>query len=122
MIKELRKVIKAQLNTIPNSGKTYYRVAESGAVYPHKVFTIESIDLGNAPRHDFLIIIDVWTKSANAADDIADAVNALFDNANLPNSDILPTFYLISCRPLDDDDKTIERRQIKIQCQTYNNE
>lgn len=121
MIKELRKVIKTQLETIANSGKTYYHRAEKGAIYPHKVFNIESIDTNNAPRHDFIITIDVWTKSANAADDIADAVNAVFDNANLPNADILPTFYLVSCKPIDDEDESIERRQIKVTCQNYKN-
>ena len=96
-------------------------MAEKGAIYPHKVFNIESIDTNNAPRHDFIITVDVWTKSANTADDIADAVNAVFDNANLPNSDILPTFYLQSCRPIEDEDESIERRQIKITCQNYKN-
>ncbi len=86
MIKELRKVVKAQLDTITGSGKTYYHRAEKGALYPHKVFNVEDIDTNNAPRHDYVITVDVWTKDANTADDIADAVNDIFDNANLPNA------------------------------------
>lgn len=121
MIKELRKVIKAQLDTITGSGKTYYHRAEKGAIYPHKVFNVEDIDTNNAPRHDYVITVDVWTKDANTADDIADAVNDIFDNANLPNADILPTFYLVSTKPIADEDDTIERRQIKISCQNYKN-
>lgn len=120
--KELRKVIKSRLDLVANSGHSYYRKADKRAIYPHKVFNIESVDLGNAPRHDFIITVDVWTKDANAADDIADSITKLFDSANLPNEAILPTFYLISCRPIEDEDDAIERRQIKIACQNYERE
>lgn len=119
MTNELKKVIKARLESIANSGKTYYKRAEKGAIYPHKVFNVEDIDLNNAPRHDYIITVDVWTKDANAADNIADSIKSVFDSANLPQAAILPTFYLISCRPIEDDNDTIERRQIKLQCQNY---
>lgn len=117
--KNLRKVIKSQLDKVAGSGKTYYRRADKAAVYPHKVFNIASVDLNNAPRHDFIITVDVWTKDANAADDIADDIAALLCGANLPNTAILPTFYLIDSRPVEDTDDTIERRQVKIQAQIY---
>lgn len=122
MTNELKKVVKAQLDAIQNSGKTYFRRAEKNAIYPHKVFNVESVDLNNAPRHDYIITVDVWTKNANAADDIADAVEKQFDSANLPQTAILPTFYLLSCQPIDDENDEIERRQIKFQCQNYERE
>lgn len=119
---ELKKVIKSQLDTITGSGKTYIRRAEKNAIYPHKVFNVESVDLNNAPREDFILTVDVWTKDANTADNIADEVKKIFDSANLPNTAILPTFYLLNCRPIEDDDATIERRQVKFQCQIYERE
>lgn len=122
MTNELKKVIKTQLDTITNSGITYFRHADKSAVYPHKVFNVESVDLNNAPRNDFIITVDVWTKNANTADTIADEVKKIFSGANLPQSAILPTFYLLSCNPIEDEDDTIERRQVKILCNTYERE
>lgn len=118
-IKELRKVVNTQLNSITGSGKTYFKKAEKEAIFPHKVFTLTNADLGNFPREDFIITIDVWTKDANAADDITDSIIKKFNDANLPDNDILPTFYVVESRDVEDEDKSIERRQIKIQCQNY---
>lgn len=118
-IKELRKVVNTQLNSITGSGKTYFKKAEKEAIYPHKVFNLTNADLGNFPREDFIITIDVWTKDANAADDITDSIIKKFNDANLPDNDILPTFYVVELRDVEDEDKSIERRQIKIQCQNY---
>lgn len=116
---ELRKVIKAKLDTISNSGNTYYEIADDGCKYPYKVFSFDNIDLGDLNRDDLILVIDVWTKDVKEADRIADDIEGLFKMLNSPTSTILPTFYRYSRQALLDEDKTIKHRQIKILIQNY---
>lgn len=114
---ELKALIKSLLDR--TEGMTYYRKASKDAMYPHKVFTFNNVDLGDISRDDIILAIDVWTKDANQADDMADRIESAFNNINYPYENILPTFYRVGRRPVDDEDKSIERRQIKIQVQLY---
>ena len=116
---ELRKVIKAKLDTISNSGNTYYEIADDDCTYPYKVFSFDNIDLGDPNRDDLILVIDIWTKNSKEADRIADDTEKAFEALNNPTNTILPTFYRYSRQPILDDDKTIKRRQLKIQVQNY---
>lgn len=118
----LRKLIASRLKTVCSN--VYYRHADKDALYPHIVYLLKSINLGDLHRDDYLLEIDIWHKIKNGSEmaeieDIADAVEAVFNNKNIPQEDILPTFYRDIRITVDDSDKTIEHRLVKIQIQNY---
>lgn len=114
----LRKIIQSNIKSIV---KSYYRVADAKADFPHAVYDFENIDLGDINRDDLILIIDIWGKGKDTSqiEEIADQIEAMFNAANLPNDEVLPTFYRISRKPIDDEDKTLIRRQLKFQIQNY---
>ena len=114
----LRKIIQNKINSIV---KSYYRFADTTNIYPHAVYNFENIDLGDITRDDLILIVDVWDKGKDTsqAENIADQIEKLFNAANLPDESVLPTFYRIGRKPIDDEDKTIIRRQLKFQIQNY---
>ena len=114
----LRKIIQSNIDSVVSC---YYRMADSGALYPHAVYDFENIDLGDINRDDLILIVDLWDRGNNTSriDEMADQIEEIFNAANLPNEEVLPTFYRISRKPIDDEDKTIMRRQLKFQIQNY---
>ena len=114
----LRKIIYKNMNSIV---KSYYRKADKENIYPHAVYDFENIDLGDISRDDLILIIDIWDKGNNTSniEEIADQIEEMFNAANLPNEEVLPTFYRIGRKPIDDVDKTLMRRQLKFQIQNY---
>lgn len=115
---ELKKLIKAQLQTIP--GETYHKSAPEDAVYPYKCFTLKNVTFTDS-RDDFDLTVDVWCRGANklVADDTADQVEKLFRNVNLPQKTILPTFYRDSRTNVDDPDKSLQHIQLHFYVQLY---
>ena len=114
----LRKIIQS------NIGKRvtcYYRIADAEEGFPHAVYDFENIDLGDINRDDLILIIDLWDKGTDTAriEEIADKIEAIFNAANMPDDEVLPTFYRISRKPIDDEDKSLIRRQLKFQVQNY---
>ena len=67
------------------------------------------------------MIVDLWDKGKDTSriEDLADQIEEMFNAANLPGESVLPTFYRISRKPIDDEDKTLMRRQLKFQIQNY---
>lgn len=114
----IRKIIQTNIDNIV---KCYYRTADAKANYPHAVYDFESIDLGDINRDDLVLIIDIWGKGKDTSkiEEITDRIEKLFNAANMPDVDVLPTFYRISRKPIDDEDKTIIHRQLKFQIQNY---
>ena len=114
----LRKIVKSNIDSIV---KAYYRTSDPKSDYPYAVYDFESIDLGDIFRDDLILIVDVWGKGKDttAIEEIADRIELLFNAANFPADDSLPTFYRISRKPIDDEDKTLIRRQLKFQIQNY---
>lgn len=114
----LRKIIYNNMNSIV---KSYYRKADKENIYPHAVYDFENIDLGDISRDDLILIIDIWDKGNDTSniEEIADQIEEMFNAANLPNEEVLPTFYRIGRKPIDDVDKTLMRRQLKFQIQNY---
>jgi len=114
----LRKIIQSNIDSVVSC---YYRMADPGALYPHAVYDFENIDLGDINRDDLILIVDLWDRGNNTSriDEMADQIETMFNAANLPNEEVLPTFYRISRKPIDDEDKTIMRRQLKFQIQNY---
>lgn len=114
----LRAVVTSNLDAIV---KTYYRYADEKESYPYAVYDFESVDLGDINRDDLILIIDLWGKGTDtsAIEAMADRIEAMFNAANMPDDYILPTFYKVSRKPIDDEDKTLIRRQLKFQIQNY---
>ena len=114
----LRKIIQSNIDSVVSC---YYRMADPGALYPHAVYDFENIDLGDINRDDLILIVDLWDRGNNTSriDEMADQIETMFNAAHLPNEEVLPTFYRISRKPIDDEDKTIMRRQLKFQIQNY---
>ena len=116
--KALRKIIQSRINPIV---KSYYRKADKGALYPHAVYDFENIDLGDLFRDDLILVVDIWDKDNDTTEieELADQIEAAFNAVNLPNEEVLPTFYRAGRKPIDDEDKMINRRQLKFQIQNY---
>lgn len=114
----LRKIIQSNISKIV---KSYYRIADAKATFPHAVYDFESIDLGDMNRDDLILIVDLWGKGKDTSEieEMADQIEAIFNAANMPGEEVLPTFYRISRKPIDDEDKTLIRRQLKFQIQNY---
>lgn len=121
--KLLRKLVKGQLETIP--GGTYHKKASPGASYPYKTFRIESGTFTDA-RDDLYLEVDVWDRNEledpKIAEDVADQVEALFRDANLPTPPIFPTFYRDYRYNLDDPDKNLQHIQLRFLVQLYEEE
>jgi len=116
---DLKKLIQTKLKTLATN--VYYEIAADNALYPHVVFTFDSIDLGDLSREDYMLNVDVWDKgkSTTAIDDLCDSIENLLQAENLPQAHILPTFYLVDRRNVPDEDKAIKHRVIRFQIQNY---
>ena len=114
----IRKIIQKNIETIV---KCYYRESDANAFYPYAVYDFENIDLGDIHRDDLILTIDLWGKGRDTSqiEEMADQIERIFNAANLPWENVLPTFYRISRKPIDDEDKTLIRRQLKFQVQNY---
>lgn len=116
---DLIELIKTKLSTVASN--VYYEVADEDALYPHVVFSFQQINLGDLSRQDYELDVDVWDKSeeTETVENLCDSIEHLLHEANLPQKNILPTFYLIDRRILFDEDKEIRHRVVRFQIQNY---
>ena len=116
---DLKKLIQTKLKTLTTN--VYFEIAADNALYPHIVFTFNSVDLGDLSRQDYILYIDVWDKGNNstAIDELCDNIETLLQAQNLPQTRILPTFYLMDRKSIPDEDKQIRHRLIRFQIQNY---
>ena len=116
---DLKKLVQTKLKTVCDN--VYFELASDDALYPHVVFTFRSLNLNDLSRQDYTLDIDVWSKgkSTTAIDDLCDTIENLLQGENLPQKDILPTFYTIDRKTILDEDKTIRHRLIRFQVQNY---
>ena len=119
--KTLRKLVNEKLQTV--SGGTYHRHAPKDAAFPYKTFVLEHAFFTDA-RDDLYMEVDIWDRSLDpkAAEDIADQIEALFHDANLPAPPIYPTFFRDARYTLDDPDKTLQHIQLRFLVQLYEEE
>ena len=112
-------LVYGKLKTVCNA--VYYEISSDDGLYPHIVFSCSDVDLEDLNRNDVIIDVDIWDKSSSAlqVEELTDSVESLFNNKNLPQSAILPTFYLIDRKSVPDEDKTIRHRLVRIQAQNY---
>lgn len=116
---DLKKLITQKLKTLTNN--VFYEQATDNALYPHLVFSFRTIDLGDLSRQDYILEVDVWDKGTSTVqvDELSDQVEDLLHTENLPQENILPTFYTIDRKSILDSDKSIKHRLIRFQIQNY---
>lgn len=116
---DLKILLKTKLNTLTSN--VFFEQATDDALYPHIVFSFRTIELGDLSRKDYILEVDVWDKGTNSTnvDELADKVEDLLQAQNLPQTNILPTFYLIDRKSVLDPDKDIKHRLIRFQIQNY---
>ena len=116
--KLLRKLVNEKLQTVP--GETYHRVAQKDASYPYKTFVLSNVAYTDA-RDDLEMEVDIWDRSLDPkmAEDIADQIEALFNDENLPVPPIYPTFFRDARYTLDDSDKNLQHIQLRFLVQLY---
>lgn len=116
---DLKKLIQTKLKTLTTN--VFFEQATDNAIYPHIVFSFREISLNDLSRQDYTLDIDVWDKgtSTTAIDNLADSVEDLFHTENLPQKNVLPTFYKIDRKSVDDPDKSIKHRLVRFQIQNY---
>lgn len=116
---DLKKLITQKLKTLTNN--VFYEQATDNALFPHLVFSFRTIDLGDLSRQDYILEVDVWDKGTSTVqvDELSDQVEDLLHTENLPQENILPTFYTIDRKSILDSDKSIKHRLIRFQIQNY---
>ena len=116
---DLKRLVQTKLKTV--TAKVYHEIADDKALYPHIVFTFRRVDLGDLSRQDYILEVDVWDKgnSTQTVDNLADSVEKLLQAENLPQDNVLPTFYLINRQNILDEDKQIRHRRVQFQVQNY---
>lgn len=114
----LRKLIKAQLATV--AGATYHKKATDDAAYPYKTYTLKNVSY-TEERDDFDLCVDLWDRREDPKplEEIADQIEKLLRNANLPQDDILPTFFRENRYVLEDPDKSLQHIQLRFSVQLY---
>ena len=116
---DLKKLIQTKLKTLTTN--VFFETATDDKLYPHVVFDFRTIDLGDLSRQDYVLEIDVWDKgtSTTRVDELSDKIEDLLQAQNLPQTNILPTFYKIDRKSIYDTDKSIKHRLIRFQIQNY---
>ena len=116
---DLRKLIRENLQTVP--GESYHRTAPKDAAFPYKTFSLSSVVFQDSLRDDFELEVDIWDRAKDwkAVEEIADQVEALFNDANLPQPPIYPTFFRENRYSLDDPDKNLQHIQLRFLVQLY---
>jgi len=123
---ELRAMIVTKLNNIKTQygiNGIYYQIAQDEAMFPHIVFDLDRFTTlaDDRNRRDINLIIDVYDKGNNTqkVHNIADAVEDLLDQANVPGTNTLPTLFFNARRHLPDEDKLIKHIQLEFTIQNY---
>lgn len=116
---DLKYLVQSKLKTL--TANVYFEIANEKKLYPHIVFGFRRIDLNDLWRQDYILEVDIWDKqdSSLRVDDLADQVENILQAENLPQSNVLPTFYLIDRQNIPDEDKEIKHRRVQFQIQNY---
>lgn len=116
----MNKLLELILQTLKSKhDRVYHEVALDNVEYPYIVFNIS--DGFKSHRDDLTLIIDIWDRNTSSMniEDLTDKIDKLFDEANLPNEFVLPTFYRSQRLKIEDPDTKLKRRQLRFDIQTY---
>lgn len=116
---KLRALVQTKLKTVCNS--VYFLDAQKNALFPHVVFNFENTLNDDPYRDDITISIDVWDRSTSNSviEDLCDDIEELFRGVNIPQTDILPTFFLVNRVRVIDEDKQIKHISMRLLVQNY---
>ena len=118
----LRRLVTEKMQT--TQGQTYHRTAPRDAAFPFKTYSLTSVAFPDSARDDFELEVDIWDRSTDykRVEAIADQLEELFNAANLPQEEILPTFFRENRYEPDDPDKTLQPIQLRFLVQLYKEE
>ena len=113
---ELRKDIVKLLKTTNNN--IYCRRADTKAMYPHVVYTIEDIYEAK------VLNIDIWDKadSTTRIEELADNIENLKDEMVNNENHSFIIYYNEDRKWVDDDDKDIQRINMSFEIRYYGKE
>lgn len=117
----LRRVIVRALKRVEAlQGRVYYAIAPADRVYPYCVFRLKYDDSAR-PAENWTLHVEVFDSAdtADIIDHISDQIMKYLDAQNLPNEEILPTFYLIDRDENKDTEKRIEIRDLRFIINNY---
>lgn len=114
---DLRELIKTKLSTLCNN--VYYFLADENAMFPHLVFNLARQTKYDFARDDVTLDVEVFTKSEAEAQNLADAIETMFNNLNDPQEELLPTFFVERITQVAESDKDIRHKSIEITIQNY---
>lgn len=116
---DLRKLIKLKMQT--TQGESYHLAAPKDAIYPYKTFELSSVAFPDRLRDDLELTVDIWDRATDwkRVEEIADAIERLFNDANLPEPPLYPTFFRDNRYTLQDSDKTLQHIQLRFLVQLY---
>jgi hypothetical protein len=116
---DLKYLVQSKLETL--TANVYHEIANEKKLYPHIVFEFRRIDLNDLWRQDYILEVDIWDKqdSSQRVDNLADQVENLLQAENLPQTNVLPTFYLIDRQNIPDEHKEIKHRRVQFQIPNY---
>jgi len=114
---DLRELIQSKLLTVCDN--VYYFLADEHRLYPHIVFNLSRSMKYDFARDDVTLDVDIFTKDEGDAQDLADAVEKLFNNLNDPQTKLLPTFFVERITNVVDADKSIRHKSVEITVQNY---
>lgn len=117
----LEKLIQRQLSALCE--RVQQGTVSDQVDFPYLSWELSGPDMGDLLRDDDTLDVSVWHRvgpeTQMEANDMADRVAEAFAFANLPQEDILPTFYRFNRQNLPDEDKNIRRILLQFQIQTY---
>lgn len=114
---KLLKLIRDTLKGLhPN---VYHENAPKDSKYPYIVFNVD--DGFKTHRDDYILIVDIWDRNESSMDieELTDKIDQYLHGKNLPNEYVLPTFFREQRLKIEDPDKTLKRRQLRFDIQTY---
>ena len=116
---DLKLLVQSKLKTV--AANVYHEIANEKALYPHIVFSFRRLDLNDLSRQDYILEVDIWDRAKDwkNIEEIADQIEALFNDVNLPQPTIYPTFFRENRYSLDDPDKNLQHIQLRFLVQLY---
>lgn len=117
----LRRLVAEQLQAVP--GQTYHRTATPDADYPYKTYEV-SVSFPDSCQVNCELTVDIWDRGRDwkVVEEIADQIEEIFNDANLPQDTILPTFFRESRTPVADPDKALQHIQQRFFVHLYEKE
>lgn len=114
---DLRELIHTKLSTLCTN--VYYFLADENAMYPHIVFNLTRQSKYDFARDDVTLDVEIFDKSEENAQTLADSVEAMFNNLNDPQTGLLPTFFVERITQVAESNKDIRHKSIEITIQNY---